>query len=73
MLFNTAKNQLPPLSAAELSSIQVQYELLHLKAKDALTEKKKINCNEMDFYATLVKDIASFLRLKQGPMEQALE
>jgi hypothetical protein len=39
-LFIAAKNQSPPLSTAELFSIQVQYELLHLKLKDALTEKK---------------------------------
>jgi hypothetical protein len=54
-LFIAAKNQLPPLSTAELCLIQVQYELLHLKLKDVLTEKKKINCNEIDFYATLVR------------------
>jgi hypothetical protein len=70
-LYTGAKNQ--STSAIELQSIQIQYELLRLKAKEAEEKKKKVNAKEIDFYATMVKDVNNFLRQKQGPIERALE
>jgi hypothetical protein len=57
----------------DLRSLQVEYELLRLRAKEAEQQKKLINTKEIDAYATLVKDITTFLRVKQGSIECALE
>jgi hypothetical protein len=70
-LYTDAKNQ--SSSTIELPSIQVLKELLHLKTKEPEERKKIINAKEIDFYATLVKDVTNFLWQKQGPIERALE
>jgi hypothetical protein len=57
----------------DLQSLEVQYELLQLRAKEAEQRKKSINIKEIDVYASLVKDITEFIRKKQGPLERALE
>ncbi len=72
-LYNEVKKKIPPLPAQELCTIEVQYNLMRMKAKDAAENKKTINSKELHFYAAIIKEVAEFLRVKQAPMELALE
>jgi hypothetical protein len=72
-LYNEARKITPPLPAQELRRIEVQYDYMKMKAKDAEEKKKAINSKEINCYAAIVKEINEFLRVKQGPMERALE
>jgi hypothetical protein len=45
----------------DLPSLQVEYELLHLRAKEAGQQKTLINTKEINACATLVKDVTTFL------------
>ena len=40
------------------------------KKADAAERKKKLNNDEIDFYATLIKDLTKYIMLKQGPIER---
>eukprot|EP00590_Aulacoseira_subarctica_P003858 CAMPEP_0172421018 /NCGR_PEP_ID=MMETSP1064-20121228/7305_1 /TAXON_ID=202472 /ORGANISM="Aulacoseira subarctica , Strain CCAP 1002/5" /LENGTH=390 /DNA_ID=CAMNT_0013161213 /DNA_START=695 /DNA_END=1864 /DNA_ORIENTATION=- len=72
-LIQEAKKHAIPLPKEELQALQVQYDQMRIKANVANEKKKKVNNKEIDFYATLVKDLNDFIKLKQGPMERSLE
>jgi hypothetical protein len=63
-LYNEARKITPPLPAQEVRRIEVQYNFMKMKAKDAEEKKKAINSKEINCYAAIVKEINEFLRVK---------
>jgi len=61
------------LSDDELSELTEQHIEMRGKKADAAERKKKFNHDEIDFYATLIKDLTEYIKLKQGPIERQLE
>jgi hypothetical protein len=68
-----AKMQQPPVSNEEEAKLKRQYMVALQRQKVATELRKQINVKAIDSYSALVKDMASFLKTKQGPIERALE